>query len=91
MIALDPQTGKEKWAFKMHDVTDSGLMTTASDLLFTGSREGYFWALDARTGAPLWHAITGGQISAAPVSYMVDGKQYIAISANHSVFAFGLR
>ena len=91
VIALDPQTGKEKWAFKMHDVTDSGLMTTASDLLFTGSREGYFWALDARTGAPLWHAITGGQISAAPVSYMVDGKQYIAISANHSVFAFGLR
>ena len=91
ILALDPYTGKEKWAFKMHDVTDSGIMTTASDLLFTGSREGYFWALDARTGAPLWHATTGGQISSAAVTYMVDGKQYIAISANHSVFAFGLR
>ena len=91
IIALDPYTGKEKWAFKMHDVTDSGLLTTASDLLFTGSREGYFWALDAKTGTPLWHATTGGQISSAAVSYMVDGKQYVAISANHSVFVFGLR
>lgn len=91
VIALDPQTGKEKWAFKMHDVTDSGVMTTASDVLFTGSREGYFWALDARTGAPLWHATTGGQISSSAITYMVDGKQYVAISANHAVFAFALR
>ena len=91
VVALDPRTGQEKWAFKMNDVTDAGIMTTASDLLFTGGREGYFWALDAKTGKPLWHATTGGQISSAPVTYMVDGKQYIAISANHSVFAFGLR
>jgi alcohol dehydrogenase (cytochrome c) len=91
IIALDPYTGRQKWAFKMHDVTDSGIMTTATDLLFTGSREGYFWALDARSGAPLWHATTGGQISSAAVTYMVDGKQYVAISANHSVFAFALR
>jgi alcohol dehydrogenase (cytochrome c) len=91
IIALDPHTGQEKWAFKMHDVTDSGIMTTAADLLFTGSREGYFWALDARTGAPLWHATTGGQISSAAVTYMVDGKQYVAISANHAVFAFAPR
>jgi alcohol dehydrogenase (cytochrome c) len=90
VIAIDPATGNEKWAFNMHDVTDSGLMTTATNLLFTGSREGYFWALDAQTGKPLWHATTGGQISSAAVSYMVDGKQYIAISANHSVFAFAL-
>ena len=91
IIALDPHTGAEKWAFKMHDVTDSGILTTATDVLFTGSREGYFWALDARTGAPLWHATTGGQISSAAITYMVEGKQYIAISANHAVFAFALR
>jgi alcohol dehydrogenase (cytochrome c) len=91
VIAIDPFTGKEKWAFKMHDVSDAGMLTTASDLLFTGSREGYFWALDARTGAPLWHATTGGQISSAAVTYEIDGKEYVAISANHSVFAFALR
>lgn len=90
VIALDPATGQEKWAFNMNDVSDSGLMTTATNLLFSGSREGYFWALDAETGKPLWHATTGGQISSAAVTYMVDGKQYVAISANHSVFAFAL-
>jgi hypothetical protein len=47
--------------------------------------------LGARTGAPLWHATTGGQISSAAVTYMVDGKQYVAISANYAVFAVGLR
>ncbi len=91
VVAIDPKTGKEKWAFNMYDVTDSGIMTTATNVLFTGSREGYFWALDAETGTPLWHATTGGQISSAPVTYLVDGKQYIAISANHAVFAFALR
>jgi len=91
VIAIDPHTGKQKWAFNMYDVTDSGILTTASNVLFTGSREGYFWALDAETGKPLWHATTGGQISSAPVTYLVDGKQYVAISANHAVFAFALR
>lgn len=91
IIALDPHTGKEAWAFKMHDVTDSGILTTATDVLFTGSREGYFWALDAHSGEPLWHATTGGQISSTAITYMVDGTQYVAISANHAVFAFGLR
>jgi alcohol dehydrogenase (cytochrome c) len=90
IIAIEPATGQEKWSFKMHDVSDSGIMTTASDLLFTGSREGYFWALDARTGTPLWHATTGGQISSGPITYVVDGKQYVAISANHALFAFAL-
>jgi alcohol dehydrogenase (cytochrome c) len=54
VIAIDPQTGQRKWTFKQFDVTDSGNLTTATDLLFTGGREGYFYALDARTGAELW-------------------------------------
>jgi hypothetical protein len=44
--AFDPTTGARKWEFKMADVTDSGILTTASDLLFSGGREGYFLALD---------------------------------------------
>jgi alcohol dehydrogenase (cytochrome c) len=90
VIAIEPQTGQEKWSFKMHDVTDAGILTTGGNVLFTGSREGYFWALDALNGMPLWHATTGGQISSAPITYMVDGKQYVAISANHALFAFAL-
>src|SRR6185437_14319404 len=59
--AIDPHTGDKKWVFKMDDVSDSGILTTASDLLFTGNREGYFQVLDARTGKLLWRATTGGQ------------------------------
>src|SRR5687767_10462842 len=46
--AVDPKTGQQKWEFKMTDVTDSGVLSTASDLVFAGGREGYFFALDAR-------------------------------------------
>ena len=52
--AMDPKTGAMKWEFKMADVTDAGILTTDSDLLFTGGRDGYFFALDARNGELLW-------------------------------------
>ena len=89
--AIDPHTGDKKWVFKMDDVSDSGILTTASDLLFTGNREGYFQVLDARTGKLLWRATTGGQMAAAPITYEVDGKQYVAMCAGHALFVFGLR
>ena len=71
--------------------TGSGILTTATDLLFTGGREGYFYALDARTGALLWKASLGGQIVNGPISYAVDGKQYVAVISGNSLLAFGLR
>jgi alcohol dehydrogenase (cytochrome c) len=91
VIALDPRTGTKKWKFPMTDVTDSGILTTATDLLFAGGREGYFHALDARTGALLWKANLGGQVASGPMTYQVDGKQYVAVAAGHSLFAFALR
>ena len=91
VIALDPRTGAKKWKFAMTDVTDSGILTTATDLLFAGGREGYFHALDARTGALLWKANLGGQVASGPMTYQVDGKQYVAVAAGHSLFAFALR
>jgi alcohol dehydrogenase (cytochrome c) len=75
----------------MADVTDSGVLTTATDLLFAGGREGYFFALDARTGDALWRANVGGQVSAAPMSYGVGGRQYVAIAAGSVLFVYGLR
>jgi alcohol dehydrogenase (cytochrome c) len=91
VIAVDPKTGEQKWKFDMNDVTDSGLLTTASDLLFTGGREGYFQALDARTGKLLWRTNLGGQIVAGPMTYEVDGKQYVATIAGQNLVAFALR
>jgi len=89
--AFDPQTGEKKWEFKMGDVTDSGILTTASDVLFTGGREGYFFALDARNGNLLWKSNVGGQVVSGPMSYSVNGKQYVAVSAGSSLFVYGLR
>ena len=91
VLALDIRTGEKKWEFKMHEVTDAGILTTASDLLFTGGREGYFLALDARTGALLWKGSVGGTIVAAPTTYQVEGKQYVAIAAGHALFVYGLK
>jgi alcohol dehydrogenase (cytochrome c) len=91
VVAIDPKTGDRKWTFNVHDVITSGILTTASDLLFVGGREGYFHALDARTGALLWRFTVGGETAAAPMAYQVDGRQYVAIAAGHSLFAFGLR
>jgi alcohol dehydrogenase (cytochrome c) len=59
--AIDPHTGEKKWEFKMNDVTMSGILTTASDLLFTGGREGFFQILDARSGKLLWKVAAGGK------------------------------
>jgi len=91
VTAVDPHTGDKKWQFKMADVTDAGILTTASDLLFTGGREGYFWGLDARNGELLWKATVGGAVVSGPMTYSVDGRQYVAVAAGNSLFSFALR
>ena len=89
--ALDPKTLDKKWEFKMNDITWGGVLTTASDLLFSGGKEGYFFALDARTGELLWKVALGGQVNSGPMSYSVNGKQYVAVAAGTALFAFALR
>ena len=91
VLAIDPQTGQSKWRFEQFDVSDSGILTTASDLLFTGGREGYFHALDARTGEILWKTSLGGQIVMGPVTYSIAGKQYVSVISGNSLVTFGLR
>jgi len=88
--ALDPETGDRKWEFPMSKVTNAGILTTATDVLFSGGNEGYFYALDARTGALLWRSTVGGPIRSGPISYMVDGKQYVTVNAGNAVFAYAL-
>ncbi len=88
--ALDPTTLEKKWEFKMSDITWGGVLTTASDVLFSGGKEGYFLALDARTGALLWKAALGGQINSGPMTYSVNGRQYVTVAAGNALFAFAL-
>jgi alcohol dehydrogenase (cytochrome c) len=91
VIAVDPKTGEKKWQFNLTDVTDAGILTTDSDLLFSGSREAYFYALNARTGDLLWKTSLGGPLQNGPITYSVNGKQYMAAAAGNSLFVFGLR
>jgi len=89
--ALDPQTLEKKWDFPMNDITWGGVLTTASDVLFSGGKEGYFFALDARTGALLWKIALGGQINSGPMSYAVNGRQYVTVAAGTGLFTFALK
>ena len=91
VIAIDPVSGEHRWKYEMTDVTASGILTTATDVLFTGGREGYFHALDAVTGDLLWRTNLGGEIANGPISYAVDGTQHVAVAAGNGLFVFGLR
>ena len=63
-----------RWKYETTDVAEGGILTTASDLLFHGGREGYFKVLDAQTGTLLWKANLGGQIMNGPITYAVNGS-----------------
>jgi len=88
--AISPQTGDIRWEFPVDPRTTSGLMSTAGDLVFGGSADGFFFALDGLTGEELWHRNIGGRVHAAPMGYAVNGKQYVAIAAGNAVFSFAL-
>ncbi|MFN0170648.1 MAG: pyrroloquinoline quinone-dependent dehydrogenase [Bryobacteraceae bacterium] len=88
--ALDALSGQRKWEFRLHRPPWAGMMSTAGGLVFGGSDEGNFYALDAETGKPLWDFHTGGAIFANPVSFLVDGRQHVAIAADRVLLVFGL-
>jgi glucose dehydrogenase len=88
--AIDPKTGEKKWDFKMVNNTECGVLSTASDLVFGGGMDGDFVALDAKTGKPLWHAYLGGANASGPITYAVDGKQYIVGTGGGVMYAFAL-
>ena len=88
--ALDAATGKMRWEFTLLTPPLSGVLATAGNLVFTGSEEGLFFALDAGSGRLLWSQQLGGAINANPISYSVDGQQYIAIAADSVFYVFGL-
>jgi alcohol dehydrogenase (cytochrome c) len=88
--ALNPLTGETAWEFPLHSPPWSGVLSTAGALVFGGTPEGNFFALDAATGKPLWDYQTGGQVYANPMSYQIEGKQYVAIAAGHTLLTFAV-
>ncbi len=89
--ALDPETGKTVWDFKIFQGSlTNGVLATAGGVLFASSRDGNLIALDAKTGKYLWHYQTGGNHAAAPISYAVDGRQYVALTAGNVLYSFAL-
>jgi alcohol dehydrogenase (cytochrome c) len=88
--ALDVESGKMRWEFKLQSPPWGGLLSTAGGLLFGAANEGYIFALDAASGKPLWQFGTGAPIFANPITYLSDGKQHIAIAAGHALIAFAV-
>ena len=88
--ALDPTTGDLQWEFPIKARSRAGVLATAGDLVFSGSVDGYFYALDAVTGEELWHIPLSGRMNANPMTYAVDGQQYVTMPVGNVVYTFGL-
>ena len=92
IIAMNPNTSDRKWTFRLNAAsTEGGILTTASNMLFAGGRDGQFVALDARDGKLLWETNLGPSVSAGPMTYMVNGKQYVSIQGGSALYTFSLR
>jgi alcohol dehydrogenase (cytochrome c) len=89
--AIDYRTGKYAWRKEWAQGAGigSGLLTTVTGLLFTGDGNGNFVALDAKNGDTLWHTRIGN-ISNAPQTFDIDGKQYLLVGVNDTLYAFVL-
>jgi alcohol dehydrogenase (cytochrome c) len=90
--ALDVQTGKLAWEFPMPGPTTmwAGTVSTQGGLVFSADDEGDLVALDAKSGKDLWHFNTGSKLHASPITFAVDGKQYITIASGTNLFTFAL-
>lgn len=90
--AIDYKTGKVRWShvYPGHGGGVSGLLTTAGKLLFGGDPSGHFVAYDPATGRILWHAGVGASVSNGPITYELDGEQYVVAAAGSTLYAFKL-
>lgn len=90
VVAVDSASGEVKWRRELEASPTGGILATASDLIFYGDAAGYLVALDARTGEPLWHFQTGSAITAPPITYAFEGRQYITVASGRTVLTFAL-
>ena len=88
--AISPQTGELKWEYRIQPRSTAGVLSTAGDLVFSGTIDGFFFALDAASGEELWTVNVGSRVHAAPMSFMVEGQQYVAIAAGNVLYTFSV-
>ncbi len=88
--ALEATTGDRKWEFKMVGDSWTGTLVTAGGLVFCADSQGNFFALGADDGKPLWNIQLGNSVRANPITYAVDGKQYVVGEAGNAVSVFSL-
>jgi len=79
LLAWDPVGQREAWRHPFAQAWNGGTLSTAGNLVFEGSADGRFLALDASSGKELWETRTGGASGAGPITYEVDGKQYVTL------------
>ena len=84
LIAFDPLTGETKWSVEHPFYWNGGVLATAGDLVFQGDALGFFSAYDADTGEKLWTHNNYVAMLAPPITYSIEGKQYIAVLAGGS-------
>ena len=77
--AIDPVTGRIVWEYKKRGPLWGGVLTTGGGLVFTGTPEGYLKAFDAETGEELWKFQTGSGVVGSPITWEMDGEQYVAV------------
>jgi len=89
--ALDYRTGKVVWNYEIgEDESIAGILTTAGHLLFSADNSGNLLALDPASGKTLWHLNLGGELLASPMTYELDGRQYILMPVMDVLYAFAL-
>lgn len=89
LSAIDLATGKLRWQHRTDDPLVGGVLATAGGLIFTGEGNGHLDAVDAATGKVLWQARTEAGVNAPPMTYEIDGVQYIAVAAGgNQIFGF---
>jgi len=81
LSAVNVATGKIAWQYKSDFPMIGGTLATAGNLVFTGELNGHFDAFDAKSGAKLWQFNLGAGVNASPITYRVNGVQYIAVAA----------
>jgi alcohol dehydrogenase (cytochrome c) len=80
-VALDVETGKIAWQYKAPQPLIGGALATAGNLVFMGEGNGWFDAFNARSGERIWRYNLGAGVNAPPITYQVNGEQYIAVAA----------
>jgi alcohol dehydrogenase (cytochrome c) len=88
--AIDYQTGKIRWSHELGGDAGAGVLTTDSGITLTGDHAGNVLALDTSTGKTLWHAGTGVRMESSPITYELDGRQYVVTGSGGVIFAWAL-